>query len=175
MCRVAEQVLCHRAAGPRSGGQDCDPSMAALVFVLGDHGCQNSFQFQGGLVVAWRRGAVGWRGLLTSSSGFKEATSSKEGNFATAVGSAVGHLSLSPVVDRGYAKYHLRSTIEFPLPARISTESGCAVSTLLPHCTPSPLACLCMGNHLGIRFNSCQLHSIQGEVTVIYLVISVLL
>lgn len=97
---------------------------------------------------------MGWRVLLTLLLGFNEASSSKEGNFTAAVGSAAGHL-LSPVVDRGHAKYHLQSTIEFLLPAGISTEPGCAVSALLPYSTPSPLACICMGNHLGI----CSIHA----------------
>lgn len=74
---------------------------------------------------------MGWRGLLTLLLGFNEVSSSKEGNFTTAVGSAAGHLPFPPVVDRGYAKYHLLSTIEFPLP----TEPECSVST----CFPTPL------------------------------------
>lgn len=48
---------------------------------------------------------MGRRGLLTLLAVFNEASSSKEGNFTTAVDSAVEHLPLFPVVDREYAKY----------------------------------------------------------------------
>ncbi|XP_058716111.1 uncharacterized protein LOC131590197 isoform X10 [Poecile atricapillus] len=100
-------------------------------------------------------------------------TGDQERDFAPVAGSAAGHLSLSHLADVWNVVYELQSTIEFPS-LQGFPQRPAVVSPLCPTLHPIPLSrCVWMGNHFGIVFKSCQLHSIQGAAAMIYSIISI--